>query len=443
LKGTLTTLLRTIACAAGLLALLAAPAAAADWDVFDVGASASHLNSVSCPALELCVAVGTNSTFAVSSRPAGGAAAWRTSDRPQSGRADGYLRGVDCPSRSLCVAVESTGAILTTTEPMAGIGAWTTTRIPGVEGLNDVACTRASRCVAVGDGGLVVTSADPAAGAGAWSAGLMAPPLPLHQVACPPVGVSCVAIAGSSIAGTTDLMAGAAGWELKGGSPRGEALGSVDCPSEAFCAIGVAGGVLTTAAPTGLSSGWARSPISSGFQVLGIDCAAAGLCAAGTDNGEAFASSGPGGSWIEGRLSGARPGGFYDVSCPSLELCVAVGEAGQVASSTNPFAVPAQPAVEAPRPKRPRTVVFGKHFRRLRLRGGKKRAGIRFHFTANGQFTGFRCKLDRRPYRRCRDPKSYALGLGSHVFRVRAFGPGGADRTPEVVRVKVIAAHTD
>jgi hypothetical protein len=161
---------------------------------------------------------------------------------------------------------------------------------------------------------------------------------------------------------------------------------------------------------------------------------------ASTDGGELFAMSSPG-PWVEGRLVSGRPGGLYDVSCPSLELCVAVGEAAQIASSTDPFAAPAAPAAEEARPKPPRTVVFGKHSRRLRLRNGKQTAGIRFHFTANGIFTGFACRIDRRPYRRCADPKSYSLALGAHVFKVRAIGPGGIDRTPGVIRVRVIEAH--
>jgi hypothetical protein len=434
------TLLRAFACAALLGALFATPAGAAEWKSVELGHPEAHLNGVSCPAPNLCFAVGTTSTFTVSTSPAGGAADWVTTSRPQLGRADGDLRGIDCPSPALCVAIESSGAILTTTRAIDGASAWTTIQVPGSERLSDVSCPRVSRCVAVGDGGLVVTSSNPTAGAAAWSVGRIAPTLPLQRVSCSTVALSCVATAGSALVSTTDLTAGAGGWELEGAAAAGDALNGVDCLSDSFCAIGGFGEALTTTNPTGPLAAWTAAPVPTRFQLLGVDCLSAGRCVATSDNGEVFASSGPQG-WLRGRFTGERSGGLYDVSCPSEELCVAVGETAQIASSTNPFAVPAGPGPGAG-PARPRTVVFGKRNRRLRLKGGKERAGIRFHFTANGPFTGFQCKLDRGPFRRCKDPKSYALALGRHLFKVRAVGPGGVDRSPGRIRVRVIEAQT-
>ena len=439
LKKNTIALLRAFSCAALLGALYATPAGAAEWKSVELGLPEAHLHGVSCPATSLCFAVGTTSTFAVSTSPAGGAADWVTTSRPQLGRADGELRGIDCPSPALCVAIESSGAILTTTRPIGGAGAWTTIQVPGSDRLSDVSCPRVSRCVAVGDGGLVVTSSNPTAGAAAWTVGRIAPTLPLYRVACS-MALSCVATGGSALVSTTDMTAGAAGWELEGVAPAGDPLNSVDCPSDSFCAIGGAGDALTTTNPTGPLAGWTAAPVPTGFQLLGVDCLSAGRCVVASDNGEVFASSGPQ-SWVKGRFSGERAGGLYDVSCPSEELCVAVGESAKIASSTNPFAVPAGPGAGYGKPARPRTVVFGKHNRRLRLKAHKKTAGIRFHFTANGQHTGFQCKLDRRPFRRCKDPKSYALALGRHLFKVRAVGPGGVDRSPGKIRVRVIQAH--
>lgn len=433
----------TLAVVACLGVLTAPPATAGDWKVVSLGAPDSHLSGVSCPTPNLCVAVGAPATYAVSTQPAGDAAAWALSGHPQSGRADGYLRGVDCPSPSLCVAVEAAGTILTTTAPVAGADGWTAAPIPGAPHLTDVSCPRTSRCVAVGEEGVIVTSDNPTAGPGAWAVDRMAPPLPLNRVSCSAVNLACVATAASAIAGTTDMMAGAAGWELKGEVALADSLNAIDCPTETFCAIGGTGGALTSASPTGPISGWTAAPLPTGFQLLGIDCQPGGACVATTDSGEVFAAGAPTAAWVPGRFPGGPATGLFDVSCPSVGLCVAVGESSQVASSTDPFAVPApSPPPEGARPRRPRTVIFGKHFRRLRLKGGKRTAGIRFHFTANGQFTGFQCKLDRGPFRRCKDPKSYALTLGRHLFKVRAVGPGGIDRSPGMIRVRVIEAHS-
>jgi len=436
-------LLRALACAAILTALFAPSAAAGDWKVVSLGTPESHLHGVSCPTPNLCVAVGSPATYAVSSQPAGGAFAWTTSGHPQTGRADGYLRGVDCPSPSLCVAVEAAGTILTTTAPLAGADAWTEAPIPGGPLLTDISCPRTSRCVAVGEEGMVVTSDNPTAGPGAWTVERMAAPLPLSRVSCSAMNLACVATAGSAIVSTTNMMAGAASWELEGETAPSNQLNAVDCPTETFCAIGGTGWALTTASPTGPISGWTAASLPTGFQLLGIDCQSSGACLATTYNGEVFAAGSPAAAWVPGRFPGQPASGLFDVSCPSFDLCVAVGESSQVASSTDPFAVPAQaPPAEPARPPRPRTVIFGKHFRRLRLKGGKRKAGIRFHFTANGRFTGFQCKLDSQPFRRCNDAKSYALGLGRHVFKVRAVGPGGVDRSPGMIRVRVIEAQT-
>jgi hypothetical protein len=48
---------------------------------------------------------------------------------------------------------------------------------------------------------------------------------------------------------------------------------------------------------------------------------------------------------------------------------------------------------------------------------------FRFFARHRVKVDGFVCKLDRRPLKRCRSPKRYRhIGLGRHVFRVRAIG---------------------
>jgi len=64
--------------------------------------------------------------------------------------------------------------------------------------------------------------------------------------------------------------------------------------------------------------------------------------------------------------------------------------------------------------------------RRTKLR----RAAFRFRATADSTF---RCRLDRRPWRRCAPPKRFKrVGTGRHVFRVRAIdGAGNREPKPE------------
>jgi Tol biopolymer transport system component len=55
-----------------------------------------------------------------------------------------------------------------------------------------------------------------------------------------------------------------------------------------------------------------------------------------------------------------------------------------------------------------------------------------FKFKAiPGAGASFECKLDAKPYKKCRSPKRYRkLDNGKHKFKVRATGPGGTDSSP-------------
>jgi Ca2+-binding RTX toxin-like protein len=66
------------------------------------------------------------------------------------------------------------------------------------------------------------------------------------------------------------------------------------------------------------------------------------------------------------------------------------------------------------------------------------RRRVAFRFTANEPGSRFRCKLDRRPYRRCISPRAYVVRLGRHAVRIFAIDPAGnADRTPFLFRFAV------
>jgi hypothetical protein len=62
-----------------------------------------------------------------------------------------------------------------------------------------------------------------------------------------------------------------------------------------------------------------------------------------------------------------------------------------------------------------------------------------FRFVSSEPGSTFLCKLDRRPFERCRSPLVIRhLRAGRHVFRVKARAPGGAtDRTPATWRFRV------
>jgi Ca2+-binding RTX toxin-like protein len=77
---------------------------------------------------------------------------------------------------------------------------------------------------------------------------------------------------------------------------------------------------------------------------------------------------------------------------------------------------------------RPHRVVFARHRWRR----------VAFVFTASERSARFRCRLDRRRFRRCRSPRRYRVRAGRHVFRVYAVNAAGKrDRSPAVFRFRV------
>ncbi|MFL5897240.1 MAG: hypothetical protein ACJ76D_02070 [Solirubrobacterales bacterium] len=65
-----------------------------------------------------------------------------------------------------------------------------------------------------------------------------------------------------------------------------------------------------------------------------------------------------------------------------------------------------------------------------------------FRFTASDRGASFECKLDRRPYRRCRSPyTARPIGLGRHGFLVRARSGDEVDPTPSSWSFRVLSAR--
>lgn len=426
-----------VLCALVAAAVPSAPAAAADWHVSDLQLPNVNVYGISCPAASLCVAVGDPATFLVSTAPSRGAGSWAVSSRPAETLVDGQLRAVDCPTVNFCAAVEYDGEILTTTAPTLGAQAWTRTQIPGATRLTGISCAGRNYCVAVGETGEILTSILPAEHPGSWQLGYLEGAKPLAD-SCVSNSL-CVAI-GHSIYASADPTSGSAAWTELGTAPAAGTPEAISCPATSFCAAGDAGGVLVSPSPGGSAASWTRVPLATGYQVAGIDCLSAGRCVATTTSGEVFGTTAPTSpaGWFPGTFSVPTGLGLRAVSCPTEGLCVAGGRSGRIAFSTNPFVPPAAPPPpDTSGGQPPRTVLFGRPIRHLRLKPGRTVAGIRFLFTANGSYTGFACKLDRGAWQRCRPPQRYSLLRGWHVFKVRAHGPGGTDKTPAKARVKV------
>lgn len=111
---------------------------------------------------------------------------------------------------------------------------------------------------------------------------------------------------------------------------------------------------------------------------------------------------------------------------------------------TPPATSPPPVTTAPPKPKPDRTPPRTRLSRRppslIRV-APRHRATVVFRFAA-GERSRFECKLDAKPYRRCRSPLRAHLAVGRHVFRVFAIdAAGNRDKTPALARLRVVARH--
>jgi len=98
---------------------------------------------------------------------------------------------------------------------------------------------------------------------------------------------------------------------------------------------------------------------------------------------------------------------------------------------------PPPPPTRPRRPARDRTPPGTRLLHRpanLLFAAGPRRR-VAFAFSSGERNVGFRCKLDRRPFRPCRSPRAYFVSPGPHAFRVFAIdAAGNRDRSPALFR---------
>jgi hypothetical protein len=161
-----------------------------------------------------------------------------------------------------------------------------------------------------------------------------------------------------------------------------------------------------------------------------------------SNNGEVTATTNPlGGSaaWLTEHLIRGITNALFGLSCPTEALCVAGGKFGQLLTTTDPAAT-GQP-LPPPPPPPPGTRLLAPRRRLIRLRLHQAAPTVSIRFAATGAASFYRCQIDRRPSGLCSSPRRFRVGVGRHVFRVRAFGPGGADPTPAIFRFRVARAR--
>lgn len=124
------------------------------------------LEAVSCPTVDLCVAVGRQGRALVSTNPAAPVPTWREIGTP----APGDLYSVACPAEALCLAGNARGNILSSTDAGTAAPSWRTANTGPSVPVSGISCPTTARCLAVTNNGDVAVSREPTGSADAWSA---------------------------------------------------------------------------------------------------------------------------------------------------------------------------------------------------------------------------------------------------------------------------------
>jgi len=333
------------------------------WSTASTPESVGALESVSCVAFGLCVAVGTTAEnpdieatleggFPVPSAPAplvvvstDDGAKWSLADLPSALASPSYehpsLSEASCADDGFCMVVGSARVPGSSSEPLVLVSSgggtgWVLEPEPSViDDFSSLACLAPATCFATGvprepgppgkgNGGtaVVVETSD---GGSAWS--LLVTSESPETIACS--SASDCTLVGATVSATTD---GGTSWTNVGnglGSAFGYLLSgppaSLSCPTSDFCVAGVGAGLAVT---TDGGSSWSLPalPPQASF-VSSVSCPSASNCTAVGSSGSGalvMATTDGGQSW-SAEDTAASTYGLVGSSCASSATCMVVG----------------------------------------------------------------------------------------------------------------------
>ena len=318
-------------------------------------------NYLSCPSVSLCVDMADTNTVTAATTDPMTDKAWTTTAIASGNPGgpppfDALTGGLSCPSVNLCVAVDGAGDAIVSTDPAGPAPTWTVTPIDA-QPLVGVSCPSAGLCVAIDRQGGTVTSTNPGI---AWSptvnidpnGGLLPGGRPLvalgldggnvlgsagspglASVSCPAVTL-CVAVDAFGHALTTsDPTGGAAAWNMSVAAPTADTLAAMSCPSTSLCAaLDDVGRVVVSTDPAAAQPAWnvtALPDLAASYN-WHIACTASPLCVA-FDTSEvaqqfqpvpADVSTSPAGGVAAWKSVGDLNRQFVGAACPETGLCL-------------------------------------------------------------------------------------------------------------------------
>ncbi len=240
---------------------------ASTWQATDLDPPGSYmfLQGLSCPSPSLCVAVSSGSlglqgtdagaSLITVSDPLASSPTWQRIQVDES--LD--LQAVSCPTVDLCVAVGRQGRAVVSTNPAASVPTWTEIAVPVPGDLDSVACSVETLCLAGNARGNILSSADAGTIAPHWGTASTGPSVPISGISCPLTN-RCLAVTNNGdVAVSSDPTGTTGSWSATNLIPHravGEhgqpfnAFFAASCPTVTFCAaVGSSGVIFTSKNP--------------------------------------------------------------------------------------------------------------------------------------------------------------------------------------------------
>lgn len=287
----------------------------ASWLGQSSGVSTS-LASIECPSPAICYAL---SSYGKLLRTSNGGASW--SSQELSTKSSFYVAGLSCPSTQECYIVGNYGLIVATAD---GGETWQEQESGISESLVDVSCPNVATCYAVGVDGIILKRS----GNSGWSKQTSNVSDLLLDISCPTV--SACLITGYSVGPALRTTNGGQNWNGDGAS-LAFSPDDVTCPNAAVC-FAVGGGRI--ARTTNFGTSWQEVFSDLSLTLSSIECLNADTCYSTGWYGLLLKTTSGGASWANLQTS-LTNSDLHDVDCPGPALCYTVGKNNTILKTTN------------------------------------------------------------------------------------------------------------
>ena len=288
------------------------------WSAPQEVAAGMHFQSLSCPSVTFCMAIGATGPGGVNDAVSFDGVRWSS---PQKiGVTADQVLSVSCPTATMCIAVDDGGEAMTFRD-----GSWSTPRqVDLYGGTGSISCPTKAFCMVTDFTGHALSF-----DGSSWSkAQLIDTGQNIRTVSCP-TPTFCVALDD----GGNVLTFNGVSWSGPRVIEQSGFIPSVSCVSIRFC--GALGRQAHTMFLTYGSHGWSDDvrlrPYPANSYTDPLSCVSATFCVLVDDRGRALTFNGRFWSapkFVDAACAGPLLAGLQSVDCPTEDFCVALDSSG-------------------------------------------------------------------------------------------------------------------